>query len=129
MLGLSSIFLFNFLLHVFCNSTKTSANSSGTTFSYIGQNPVENRHTSTPPLYIITNIMSICLNCLNLQNIVLFTSQLDPCMPLKTPIPHKLFPRYIFSQFYKYLQRSLRRSSGKCTNLCVFLPPSRSEQL
>ena len=28
MLGLSSIFLFNFFLHVFCNSTKTSANSS-----------------------------------------------------------------------------------------------------
>ena len=30
MLGLLSIFLFNFFLHVFCNSTKTSANSSGT---------------------------------------------------------------------------------------------------
>ena len=29
MLGLSSIFLFNFFLHVFCNTTKTSANSSG----------------------------------------------------------------------------------------------------
>ena len=28
MLGLASIFLFNFFLHVFCNSTKTSANSS-----------------------------------------------------------------------------------------------------
>ena len=28
MLGLSSILLFNFFLHVFCNSTKTSANSS-----------------------------------------------------------------------------------------------------
>ena len=28
MLGLSSIFLFNLFLHVFCNSTKTSANSS-----------------------------------------------------------------------------------------------------
>ena len=28
MLGLSSIFLFNSFLHVFCNSTKTSANSS-----------------------------------------------------------------------------------------------------
>ena len=28
MLGLSSIFLFNFFLHVFCNSTKTSANIS-----------------------------------------------------------------------------------------------------
>ena len=28
MLGLSSIFLFNYFLHVFCNSTKTSANSS-----------------------------------------------------------------------------------------------------
>ena len=28
MLGHSSIFLFNYFLHVFCNSTKTSANSS-----------------------------------------------------------------------------------------------------
>ena len=28
MLGLSSIFLFNIFLHVFCNSTKTCANSS-----------------------------------------------------------------------------------------------------
>ena len=28
MLGLLSIFLFNFFLHAFCNSTKTSANSS-----------------------------------------------------------------------------------------------------
>ena len=32
MLGLLSIFLFNFFLHVFCNSTKTSANSSGVCF-------------------------------------------------------------------------------------------------
>ena len=30
MLGLLIIFLFNFFLHVFCNSTKTSANSSAT---------------------------------------------------------------------------------------------------
>ena len=29
MLGCSSVFLFNFFLHVFRNSTKTSANSSG----------------------------------------------------------------------------------------------------
>ena len=28
MLGLSSIFLFNFFLHVFCNSTKTITNNS-----------------------------------------------------------------------------------------------------
>ena len=34
MLGLSSIFLFNFFLHVFCNSTKTSANSSASHFCF-----------------------------------------------------------------------------------------------
>ena len=34
MLGLSSIFLFNFFLHVICNSTKTSANSSGEQHCY-----------------------------------------------------------------------------------------------
>ena len=33
MLGLSSIFLFNFFLHVFCNSTKTSANSSAVQYA------------------------------------------------------------------------------------------------
>ena len=37
MLGLSSIFLFNFFLHVFCNSTKTITNSSGSKYALLSR--------------------------------------------------------------------------------------------
>ena len=76
MLGLSSIFLFNFFLHVFCNSTKTSANSSDTishaTLYNTTQRPsVEYKIYKAPPLQLspvrmedLQNSPFSCLPCL-----------------------------------------------------------------
>ena len=57
MLGLSSISLFNFFLHVFCNSTKTIGNSSDGTKIKI--------HNLKASLLVLVELQNTCKKTLN----------------------------------------------------------------
>ena len=76
MLGLSSIFLFNFFLHVFCNSTKSIANSSVTKLeklyhfwfqncTFCRENPLLD--ISAPKLHVPTSIVEFHLTWISID--------------------------------------------------------------